>query len=161
MNHRRTRILVLSLATALCGCGGGAPRMLTALYISPNPATAQNGQVQLVATGTFSSSPTSVTPLAVNWSGPAFPSANSVAPCAVGNCPTIDANGLLTCGSSYSGTFTISASAPADPKQPLDAQGVPMISATDQINCEKPLGAPPSNQRPTSIQSNPQSQSWR
>jgi hypothetical protein len=120
------------------GCGGGGNRVLQSISISPNPAVTTSGGVQLVATGTYSTSPLTVRPMAVNWYGPAFPeaTANPVS-CAVGYCPTIDASGMLTCGSHYTGTFTVTASAPVDPKEPLTAQNVPTVSGTTTVSCDK------------------------
>lgn len=120
------------------GCGGGGNRVLQSISISPNPAVTTSGEVQLVATGTYSASPVTVTPMTVNWYGPAFPETtdNPVA-CAVGYCPTINASGMLACGSHYTGTFTVTASAPVDPKEPLTAQNVPTVSGTATVSCNK------------------------
>lgn len=46
-------------------CGGGSNRVLKSISISPNPAVAKDGTVQLVATGRFSSAPVTVSPLTV------------------------------------------------------------------------------------------------
>ncbi len=65
-----TLLLLVAVVTMSCGGGTNPNRMLESISISPAIAHAQNGQAQFVATGTFSASPRTVTPLAVNWSGP-------------------------------------------------------------------------------------------
>ena len=67
--------LVLGILS-LSGCAGtGNDRQLTSLTISPQSETAQNGQQpQFVATGHFSTAPTTLTPMPVAWlqSAPVF-----------------------------------------------------------------------------------------
>ena|SRR5579864_7969764 len=46
-------------------CGGGTSRQLQSISIK---STANGQQIQLVATGTFSASPLTVSPLPVDWS---------------------------------------------------------------------------------------------
>ena len=59
----------LLLATlSMLSCGASSNRVLESISVSPE---AGNGQVQFVATGTFSDPPTKVTPLPVNWMVPA------------------------------------------------------------------------------------------
>ncbi len=61
--------LILLLAVVTFSCGGG--RHLQSITISQ---TANGQQIQLVATGTFSAAPITVTPLAVDWGvGPFAP----------------------------------------------------------------------------------------
>ena len=76
-------------ALAMISCGGSSNRMLESISVSPQVG---NGQVQFVATGTFSAPPTKVTPLSVNWSVP--PLAISVV------LPTITSQGVASCGAS-------------------------------------------------------------
>lgn len=136
MNRPRLAILSVFSVTLVLSCGGGNPnRMLEMISISPSSATAQNGQAQFVATGTFNASPITVTPLPVNWSGPALPLSSSSVPCTPNGCPGIDSHGLATCGQSWTGTFTIAASAPRDPKLPLGTQNVPMMTGTATLTC--------------------------
>lgn len=54
---------------SLSGCGGtGNGRQLMSLTITPQSASAQNGQQpQFVATGHFNTAPTTVTPMPVAW----------------------------------------------------------------------------------------------
>jgi hypothetical protein len=126
-------ILLVSAALITLSCGGtGSNRMLESISISPSSAQAQNGQAQFVATGTFTASPVTVTPLAVNWIGPPLP-LNPVA-CTPNNCPGIDSHGLATCGSLV-GTLTITASAPRDPTLPLSSFNVPLVTSTASLVC--------------------------
>jgi len=127
-------LMVLSLL--LASCGGGS-RVLESISVSPNPATAQNGKAQLVATGTFSSSPVTVTPLAVNWIGPPIPQTNAHPDvCTPTECGGgISTNGLVTCGIGYAGNVTIAASAPKNPNLPLSTQNVPMVTVTATVSC--------------------------
>jgi hypothetical protein len=128
-----TLLLLTAVVTMSCGGGTNPNRMLESISISPAIAHAQNEQAQFVTTGTFSASPVTVTPLAVNWSGPPLP-LNPV-PCTPNGCPGIDSQGLATCGQTWSGTITVTASAPRDPKLPLYTQNVPMVSATAILDC--------------------------
>src|SRR5260370_23480228 len=125
-------LLLTAVVTISLGVGTNPNRMLESISISPAIAQAQNGQEQFVTTGTFSATPVTVTPLAVNWSGPPLP-LNPVA-CTPNSCPGIDNQGLATCGP-LSGKITIMASAPRDPKLPLFTQNVPMVSATASLVC--------------------------
>ena len=124
-------VLVLAVLSLL-SCGGGSGRMLQSISVSPQIA---NGQVQYVATGTFSASPTTVTPLPVNW---CLKTSLVATPGVCGppgsNNPGITSQGLASCGTSpFSANVT--AMAPSDPKLPLNSQGVPMVSGTAQLVC--------------------------
>jgi len=126
--------LLLTVVTISCGGGTNPDRMLESIAISPAVATVQNEKAQFVATGTFSASPLTVTPLAVNWGGPVLPMSD-VSACTPNGCPGIDAQGLATCGQTWTGTVKITATAPRDPKLPLYTQNVPMVSATASLVC--------------------------
>jgi hypothetical protein len=127
-------LLVTAVVTISCGGGTNSDRMLESITISPAVATVPGKQVQFVATGTFSASPTTVTPLAVNWGGPVLPMLD-VSACTPNGCSGIDAQGLAICGQTWTGMVTITASAPRDPKLPLYTQNVPMVSATARLVC--------------------------
>jgi len=59
-------ILVLAMAWLTLNCGSGNGRQLQSITLTQT--TINNGQdVQFVATGTFSATPTTVTPLPVDW----------------------------------------------------------------------------------------------
>jgi hypothetical protein len=136
MNQLRVGVLLSTLAIGLglTGCGGGSSRQLVSIALSPNPAAAKNGTVQLVATGTFNSAPLTVTPLAVNWSqsnclNNACPTAEVIGPISVNQ------GGVASCAQGYSGTAVVHASAPRNPSQPTDATGVPLITGTTSVVC--------------------------
>ena len=125
---------VFLCAMFVTNCGGGN-RVLTAITISPNPAVAKNGTVQLVATGTFSAEPYTVTPLAVNWSQSTCNNlCNDTNPVVVGPI-TVNNEGLATCAVSFSGTYPVQAVAPTDPNLPPDTQNVPIVKGTTNMSC--------------------------
>jgi hypothetical protein len=80
----------------------GAPvmsRQILSVTISPASATAQSGQVQFVATGTYNTAPYTVTPLTATWGISGYPQ----------QLGTITQNGLAACSKSSSGTTTVEA----------------------------------------------------
>jgi hypothetical protein len=124
---------VLALAIpSLLSCGGGSNRMLQSISVSPQVG---NGQVQYVATGTFSAPPIKVTPLPVNWcvKTSLLGTAGVCGPPGSIN-PGITSQGLAACGTS-SFSANVTALAPADPKLPLNSTGVPMVSGTATLQC--------------------------
>ena len=127
------------LSLILCGlfitsCGGGSNRVLQSISISPNPAVAKTGSIQLVATGTFSSAPVTVSPLPVNWS-PTNCQYCDTARAEVVGVVSVNSAGLATCAAGYSGSVTAQAEAPANPDLPLDAQNVPIVKGTATLTC--------------------------
>jgi len=113
----------------------GPPRMLKAISVTPAVAQAPNGQtqVQFVATGTFTEPPITVTPLAVSWNFANIP----LIACSVNNCAQVTSQGVAMCGNLAPGSWIITASAPADPKAPLNDFGVPRVSATAALACQQ------------------------
>ena len=112
-------LLVLSLI-AVAGCGSRGTRELISVTVAPSAADAQsfpNGQVQFVASGTFSQppSPVQLTSQDVMW-------------CigdATGHCAgfiytgaTVSPSGVAQCDSRFSGTFTVLAGKPELPGTP-------------------------------------------
>jgi hypothetical protein len=132
-------ILLAATGVALTGCGGSG-RVLESISLSPSPAVAKNGTVQLVATGTYSSAPITVSGIAVNWNPPACASTPGT------SCPdlaavparpiTVNSSGLVTCNKGYSGTTGEEVTAPRDPSLPADTPNVSTVSGTVVINCE-------------------------
>jgi hypothetical protein len=130
--------ILLLVALLTLSCGGGMmdpPRMLKSISVSPMVAQAPNGQtqVQFVATGTFTEPPITVTPLAVSWNFANTP----LTACSANNCAQITSQGMAMCGNLAAGSWTITASAPADPKAALNDFGVPRVSATATLACEQ------------------------
>lgn len=136
MNRVLVRVAFFSICLAasvsLLSCGASSNRMLESISISPAAAHGQNGPVQFVATGTFSAPPITVTPLNVNWSAPTM-TAGSAA-CAIGACPSISRQGLAICGTSPA-AVAVTAVAPADPRVPLNSQGVPVVIGRATLVC--------------------------
>jgi hypothetical protein len=65
MNRFWAPILLLSVTSLTLACGSSNGRQLRSITIQ---SVANGQQIQFVATGTFSSSPTTVSPLPVFWS---------------------------------------------------------------------------------------------
>ena len=129
-------LLLVTLLTL--SCGGGTmdpPRMLTAISVTPTVAQAPNGQtqVQFVATGTFTEPPITVSPLAVSWNFANTP----LTACSANNCAQITSKGVAMCGNLATGAWTITASAPADPKAALNNFGVSRVSANATLKCQQ------------------------
>lgn len=138
IRHAGALALVFSAVFA-AGCGGSG-RVLESISLSPSPAVTKNGTVQLVATGTYSSAPLTVTGIAVNWNpssclsipGTACPQVTAVPARPI----SVSSSGLVTCDKGYSGATAEEVTAPKDPSQPADAQNVSTVSAMVQVNCE-------------------------
>ena len=129
-------LLIFGCGFALASCGGGSSRVLESISISPNPAVAKNGTAQLVATGTFSSAPVTVTPLPVDWSQSLCDNVcNAATPAVVGPI-SVNAAGVATCAKGWSGTAPVQATAPKDPSLPPDTQNVPIVRGTANLTCE-------------------------
>ena len=112
--------------------------MLQSISLSPSPAVAKNGTVQLVATGTYSSAPVTVTGIAVNWNpSPCVVTPGTACPQVVPARPiSVNSSGLVTCNKGYSGTTVEEVTAPRDPSLPADTQNVSTVSGTVLVNCE-------------------------
>jgi len=129
---------LLLVALLTLSCGGGTmdpPRMLTAISVTPTVAQAPNGQtqVQFVATGTFTGPPITVSPLAVSWNFANTP----LTACSANDCAQITSQGVAMCGNLATGAWTITASAPADPKAALNNFGVSRVSANATLKCQQ------------------------
>jgi hypothetical protein len=123
--------LPLLLFPTIFGIGcGGSTRTLQSISISPNPATAKNGSVQLTATGTFNTSPYSVTPLTVTWTSNGCDNlCNLVGPVEVTK------TGLAICPVGFSGTGPITAFAPANYSDPGSTQPSELVTASVNVTC--------------------------
>jgi hypothetical protein len=119
------------------GCGGSG-RQLESISVSPSPAVAKNGTVQLVATGTYSSDPVTVSGIAVDWNPPLCVPTNTTACPQVIPAPEVNVNakGLATCVKGFSGTATVEVAAPRDPSQPIDASGVATVTGKGSVICQ-------------------------
>jgi hypothetical protein len=137
MNRIRWMISAPILLTTivLTSCGGSSNRVLESISLSPNPAMAKNGTVQLIATGTFSSAPVTVSPLPVDWSQSTCDNLCEVTPAVIGPI-NVNSEGLATCAKGYTGTAPVKAVAPKNPALPPGTQNVPIITGTANITCQ-------------------------
>ena len=124
-------------ALSILGCGASS-RQLVSITISPSSAEAINfpgGQVQFVATGTYSQNPLTaqLTSADVMWCV-----GTTDGHCAgfIRTGATVDANGLARCDSGFSGQVTILAGQPQTQPAPLPDVGVQLrIFGTAQMTC--------------------------
>jgi hypothetical protein len=120
----------------LTSCGRGSGRVLESISITPNPVVAKDGTIQLVATGTFSSAPVTVTPLLVDWSQSLCDNlCNAATPAVIGPI-SVNVDGVATCAKGWTGTAPVQATAPKDPNLPQDTQNVPVVRCTANMTCE-------------------------
>ena len=127
-------ILVL-LGLNVEGCSGfvvfSGGRLLAVVSVSPtsaDPLNFPNGVVPFVATGTFNSQPSPITPLpSVQWTvgAPLFGGGVPIATNA-----TIDQNGNATCAAGFTGAVQVFANAPVDSNQPLSLNNQKVGTAT-------------------------------
>jgi hypothetical protein len=133
MTRPATFLSALVLFLVSGGCGGGSSmlnntshsigtRTLQTLTVTPSSADARNspnGQVQFMATGTFTTSPMTVPSPPVRWSiGNPFATPTPAISISMSSQPSIDGNGLAQCNGSV-GIATIVATAPVDPNVSL------------------------------------------
>jgi hypothetical protein len=121
-------------ALAMAGCGAGN-RELQSLSVSPATASANGSPVQFTATGYWSASPTTVTPMTANWGA-----------CTTDNVPTTDVTvssaGAATCASGAKGTYDVFAWDPQYGATGAQCNAVTAcgpgcgrVAATAQITC--------------------------
>jgi hypothetical protein len=133
---RRAAVTLFFGSLFAMGCGGSG-RMLESISLSPSPAVAKNGIVQLVATGTYSSAPLTVTGISVNWNPPACVATPGTA------CPggilvspiSVSSSGLATCDKGYSGTVALEVTAPRNPSLSAEATGVATVTGKGSVVC--------------------------
>ena len=95
-------LLVVAAAIAL-GCGSPSGRMLQSVTLSPATADAQEypgGQVQFIATGSYSTPPSPVTPLSATW-GACEQNGSST------ESVSVSASGLAQCATGAVATYTV------------------------------------------------------
>jgi hypothetical protein len=122
----RSSLFLLFFSASLAVSCGSSSRHLQSITIS---GVASSGQIQFVATGSFSAAPTTVTPLPVNWSlaettpGYTLTTQPFVVPC-------------NTMGPAPLGPVT--AMAPADPHAPSSGPILTtrMVVATTPVLCQ-------------------------
>lgn len=132
MNKYCALILLLPVTslTVACGSGSSSSRQLQSITITQ---TANGQQIEFIATGNFSSSPATVTPIPVEWSvqlmAPPPPQYTLTTQPFVFDCGVAE----LT----SQGPIPIVAYAPADPNAPLTGRwsSTRMIQASVVITC--------------------------
>lgn len=96
----RRASLLAAAALVVAGCAAAPPRELNSLSISPQAATANGSPVQFTATGHWSRSPLTETPMPATWGA-----------CTTASVPTSDVTvttaGLATCGNTAKGTYMV------------------------------------------------------
>ncbi len=129
MNRLWSLILILPVTSLILACGSGSSsnnRQLQAITINE---VANGQQVQFTATGTFSASPTTVSPLPVSWSLDLPPREYTL---------TTEPYTFLQCESAGPYFLPIVAVAPVDPNAPSSGSIYPvknMIMQSAQITC--------------------------
>ena len=133
--------VLAAAALFIAGCVAGNPgnRELESLSISPATTSANGSAVQFTATGYWSLAPTTVTPMSATWG--ACTVVNSVATSPTTEV-TVSTNGLATCASGASGTYSVFA---WDPQYGYTGPtcnvitdcggGCGRVSATAQLTC--------------------------
>ena len=118
--------VVLLIAFFMPACGSGSSNQLQSVSVSPATAT---GQAQFTATGTYTNG-SKVTPLTALWSQ------NSPWSQVIAKGFSLDANGKASC-LTLAGTFTVQATAPVDPHEPLSQMvpTTPQVFGTAQLTC--------------------------
>ena len=121
-------LLVLPLLLTV-SCGGGSGRQLQSISISK---TVVGTNIQFVASGTFSSSPTTVTPLPVDWASgllapppPQYTYTLSTQPYVV-DCSNPNQAGMAQ----------VSAFAPRDPNAPMNGTAKTVITGSTSFACQ-------------------------
>jgi hypothetical protein len=137
MRFFRSRFFLIFLLLSLAGCSGfvffSNGRVVVAVTVSPSfadPINFPNQQIQFLASGTFTISPTLVTPLpGVIWT--VDRAAFSTAP-DLGHA-TINQNGVAQCTPGFTGVVQIIATAPFNPS--LAVSPANQITGVAQMNC--------------------------
>jgi len=137
MRYLRSRLLLASLLLSLAGCSGfvffSNGRVVVAVTVSPSiadPINFPNQQVQFVASGTFTISPTLVNPLpGVIWTvdTPAFSGVPG------SGHASINQNGLAQCTPGFTGVVQVIATAPFNPSLPVSPSN--QTTGVAQMNC--------------------------
>jgi hypothetical protein len=127
MSKVRALFLLLASIASSLACGSG--RQLKSISISQ---TVNGQQIQFVATGTFSSAPTTVTPLPVDWTI-ALTRPTLQTPERAYTLTTQPFT--LDCPNAAEATSVVVAFAPPDPNAPASGLVSRFISQSAAINC--------------------------
>ena len=101
--------VVVVVGGVVLSCGASSQHQLQSITLSPQSADAKdypNGQVQFVATGHYTTTPATVTPITANW-GTCSP------PVEPTSAITVTSTGLAQCANRAVGTYTVWANDPS------------------------------------------------
>lgn len=137
MNEAIRRTLVVLPIILIAGCGGRGARELVSVNVTPNAADAQsfpNGQVQLMASGTFNlpPSPVQLTSQDVMW---CIGDPNGHCAGFINSGATVSPSGLAQCNSGFNGIVTVLAGQPQAPAPMPDVGTQLRIFGTAQLTC--------------------------
>jgi hypothetical protein len=108
---RHHRFLIWNTFLSLAACVNlacGSSRKIESINVVPSAADAQDypgGKVPFIATGHYSKTPTSVTPLQAGWGAASINQVIGPPTDAV----SVDANGVAQCNAGASGTYLVAA----------------------------------------------------
>ena len=120
-------LLAVSLSLA-CGTGAGTQRQLQSITIAQ---TLNGQQVQFIATGTFSTAPTTVTPLPVDWT------LGLMAPPPAQYSYTLSTQPYVyDCANAGAYNLPVVAFAPPDPSAPSSGTTKTVVTAAAAIQCQ-------------------------
>lgn len=106
---------------------GGSGRQLQSISINQ---TAVGNQIQFVATGSFSATPHTVTPLAVTWSNGLLAPPPPQYSYSLTTQPYV-----MDCGANPGVMLQVSAYAPIDPKAPMTGTTTKVVTAVASFQC--------------------------
>jgi hypothetical protein len=127
---RALLVPILAFLIALASsCGGGSPRMLVSIKVTPSNA---NGQAQFTALGTFSDGTQSQIEALWTLTPPFSLTPNMPTPGGI----NLSSTGLAQC-TGFTGITGIWATAPTDPNTPLSkmTMSTPSVSGTAHFVC--------------------------
>jgi hypothetical protein len=147
----RVRLLVAMMVLGVAAfvalsCGSGR-HVIQSLAVSPGSADAKNypgGKVPFVATGTYNSSPMTITPQQANWAAVSEVVANGMVTFGpVSSDVSVDQSGVAQCTASASGTYGVIAWDLQDPslkatcasETDFGEPGCNAVQGTGQLTC--------------------------
>lgn len=136
MNEAIRKALVILPIIVIAGCGARSARELVSVSVTPSAADAQsfpNGQVQLMASGTFNQppSPVQLTSQDVMW---CIGDENGHCAGFINPGATVSPSGLAQCNSGFNGIVTVLAGQPQG-QAPPDIGTQLRIFGTAQLTC--------------------------
>lgn len=144
-NRYFASLLFLGLPACMTLACGSGTRQIQSISVTPASADAQsypNGKVPFVATGNYSASPMTVTPLQANWGAASQQLINGTEVLSPTTEVSVDAQGVAQCTAVASGTYVVGAWVPSPSKAmcnvvggPFNETACPVLQATAQLTC--------------------------